>query len=216
MGKTAQQLTALALPIQDTDIFVVARGAGLLQEVSGAGLKGYVGVSFGMQKVASANFSAATNITVALPAGFVSFHILIDGLTPSVAAGLGLQMSFDNGATYKSGASDYSIAATAVTTGSATVLASQSLTLPSIPLYENTIGATPGNGNTFEMDVIMPRGAGFSTSVLFRSSYLNSTPQFENVDGSGRIIPGYGIPTTIKITPTTGTVSGQLTVYGNP
>lgn len=62
----------------------------------------------GMTLLSSGAVSSAATLDIALPSGYRKFVIYLDNVVPATNNnGLGARFSFDNGSTYKSGATDY-------------------------------------------------------------------------------------------------------------
>lgn len=264
MGKTAQQLTALTLPFQDTDVIVAARGAGLLQSGSALAFKNYVGgvtlpvsianggtgstsasaartalglgsaavlnspipvanggtgattaqtaqanLSFSEYLISSGTFAASGGPVFTL-GGYNSYRLQVIGIIPSGNPTLTLQFSFDGGATYKAGASDYGYANQHFQSASAF---SNSTAATAIVLTAVAMDSTASKANEIEITITGPKAAGFGLATKSVANYFGSAAPTNEI-GIGQIIPGYGTPTNARIVPSTGTLSGAYALYG--
>ena len=92
--------------LTDASSLPAANLTGTLPAIDGSSL---TGISAGWNVVSSGTASAATYFEIAIPSTYETYALKLVNLVPSVDAKLFAQVSTDNGSTYLSGASDYSL-----------------------------------------------------------------------------------------------------------
>lgn len=168
-----------------------------------------VNLGFGEYLISSSTFTASAGPAFTL-SGYNSYRLQIIGLIPSGTPTLTLQLSFDGGATYKAGASDYAYASQrwAGVSGFMNSAAATAMSLTGA-----SIDATASKANEIEMTIAGPKAAGFGVSAKWLLGYFSGGTYITEI-GTGQIVPGYGTPTNARIVPSAGTLSGGYALYG--
>jgi hypothetical protein len=157
-------------------------------------------------------FSGATTAVVALTSGFNEWELVLQGLVPSVASTVSFQFSFDNGATYKAGASDYAYSRI---NWNNTPSAAYSVGVSTVPLTSLAVDATASKANDFFMRIFGPKAAGFGSSFQVTGQYWQGTANSDLSEMvNGQVTPGYGTPTHLKFTSSGGNIAGSFRVRG--
>lgn len=157
-------------------------------------------------------FAASAAPVVALTAGFNAWDLDILGLIPSGNPTIALVVSFDGGITYKTGATDYAYSSqffnSAVTCAFSTGAAS-------FPITTLAMDTTASKANDFLLTINGPRAAGFGSSIFCDGQYWQGGGNSDiGQIIRGQVTPGYGVPTHIKLVPSTGTLTGAFRVRG--
>lgn len=165
------------------------------------------------EPIIAATFSGSDHLDLAL-SGYTAYRIELSGVVVSADNALLLRFAFDATPTFKSGASDYSwgqFGAGAGAAGSGGGNATAQIQLTINPLEATAMTA---EGNSVIIDLFGPKDTGFGLHAITRASYQANTGNYDIAAGGGRIIPGYGTPTYVRIYVASGTFSGKYRLIG--
>jgi len=171
-------------------------------------------------KLVSGAITAAATTDIALSSGYNSFRLEITFLRPSTALDLSLRFSYDNGATYKAGATDYVHAEANVNDVPAL---SQSITSSTtgdtlLALFHYS-GALHANGFSRAIIEIDAR-TGQETIVTYDLAVFGDNNAMANVRNSRGLGAtngkAYGKADHVRILTSTGTITARYALYGKP
>ena len=210
-----EDLTALTTVASDDLVEIWDESAGTVKKITPANLVASA-IGAGLTRVANGSVSAAasiplTGLTTAYQAYLLVFH---DVLAATSGADLHFQVSTDNGATYKAGASDYRHARHGFSVS----------------------GAVGGNGSNGDTKIVLAPGAGNSaatgheigghiyihapmstndqTRIDWQLSYLNSAGNYTTLSGGGHYAVS-GATDAIRLIMSTGNLTtGTYTLFG--
>lgn len=193
---------------------VEARGSNVLRaadNLSDVGSAASARANLGVDGVTTA-FSGATTAIVALTPGFNAWELEILGLIPTATPTLSATFSFDGGSTYKTGATDYSYSRQYFNSASTY---SFSTGAANFPITMLTVDSTASKANDFFIRINGPRATGFGTSVQCDSQYWQGSGNSDVAEiVRGQVAPGYGTPTHVKLTSSSGNIAGSFRVRG--
>ena len=159
-------------------------------------------------------FAASAAPVAALTPGFNAWELDVLGLIPSSGPTIALVVSFDGGATYKTGATDYAYSAQRFNTA-AGYTSSNGDSKFLIASQASGMDNTASKANDFFLRINGPRAAGFGSSIACDGQYWQGSGNSDLAETvRGQIVPGYGVPTHIKLVPSTGTLTGAFRVRG--
>jgi hypothetical protein len=157
-------------------------------------------------------FAAAAAPVAALTPGFNAWELDVLGLIPSGAPTITWVVSFDGGLTYKTGPTDY---AWSQLTWNNAAGANYSIGTTSVPLVTTAMDNTASKANDWTFSIFGPLTAGFGTSFRTIGQFWQGGGNSDlSIIVNGQIVPGYGVPTHIKLVPSTGTLTGAFRVRG--
>ena len=161
-------------------------------------------------KLSTGTATAATNVDIALPAGFDSYVLEIDYLTTSVSGAVNARLAFDAGPTFKSGAGDYlgpTTYITGTTPGSTANSTSINITSPSV------VGAGARYGRC---ELRIDSKAGLETMISGMCQVFVSTSALISWICGSTDAKNYGKATYIRLLATAGTTSFRYALFGIP
>lgn len=168
----------------------------------------------GVIYTAATAFTTVSEVLIALPnspTGTVSWKIAVWNLVSSLDCQLRAQLSYDNGATYKSGVADYA-------TNNVAHYNSTSATLTStgqayMPLSTTTLFNNATNHGRLTVEIVTVPSGTAATVVDTRLSGGEDTGSTLGLWlGSHSANGGYGKATHLRLYPSTGTITGKYLV----
>lgn len=165
------------------------------------------------EPISSASFSGSANLDIAL-SGYTAYRLELSGLVVSADNAILMRFAFDAVPNFKNGASDYSWALNAASTAGAGATGANTAAFIQVTFGSLEATAMTAEANSVTLDIFGPKAAGFGLGVLSRAAIQAATGNYETSAGAGRIIPGYGTPTYVRIYVASGTFSGKYRLIG--
>lgn len=210
-----EDLTALTTVATDDLVQIWDESVGAVKKITTANLIAS-SLGAGLTRIATGSLSAAaslplTGLTADYQAYVLMFH---DLLAATSGADLHFQVSTDNGATYKSGASDYRHARHGFSVGGA-VGGSGSNGDTKIPIAAG-LGNSAATGHEVAGSITIhaPMNANDQTRIDWQLSYLNSTGNYTTLSGGGHYSVS-GATDAIRLIMSSGNLTTcTYTLYG--
>lgn len=169
----------------------------------------------GVVQVDATSFSGATNVDIPLsdsPTGVRAYYVRIFDLLHSGTAAVSVivRFSYDGGATYKTGASDYGYASLKSDIGTTAGVAAGAATGTGINFPLTTATDRPAD---LEIRIVTPNSGTQETTARIEYQCLEaggSNPMIASAAGYGR--GGYGRATHMRMTVVSGTWTGKYRV----
>ncbi|HET6971721.1 MAG TPA: hypothetical protein VFH92_11390 [Phenylobacterium sp.] len=151
-------------------------------------------------------FAGVSAVIIPLPNDPVGARAcLIDIIDFHIPDILKITLSYDGGATFKSGATDYQ---SVVTTGGAGLISASDLLAASAAQISSNAIYSANKPARMWLDVETPNAGTDATIIQTKLIGWNGTPKPIIEHGAAFGLGGYGRATHLKITPNTGTISG--------
>jgi hypothetical protein len=164
----------------------------------------------GVVQVGATPFTTSSAVDIALsntPSGIRAWRILVWDYLQSTNASLYGRLSYDSGATYKSGASDYYGGYVQNGSGTATAAAAQMDFCSNI----NGSAARPG---VLDILVVTPNSGTAATRVICRANGILNTGNLAQAESVSLGEGAFGRATNLRLLPSAGTITGVYQVIG--
>lgn len=168
--------------------------------------------------LASGSVSAVATLDLTLPTGYKRFMLVLDGLVPATNNnGLAARFSFDNGSTYKSGATDYIWALNywnTAATGGGYDHSTGSRTYINVGAFSTGLINTANQQDSYSLE-IYPGTASLASTVLFRCLQTGLS-NWAQSHGAGASTNAFGQATNFRLLFSAGgnISSGIYALYG--
>lgn len=201
IGSTAPSSGAFTTVSASTPIPITSGGTG-----GATAAAAQSNLAIGEVLVNSSSFTASGGPTVALPATYKAYRLVIWQLQNTSSGFSQGQFSYDGGSTYKSGASDYnrsSIFSTSPVSGAA----ASSIAMGGTTDVSTTIGTS------IDCVMYLQPVSGSVSTVSCTTSGVNTANSLSGVN-TGYTAVVYGTPNFFRWVPSAGTVTGRFALYG--
>lgn len=214
-----EDLTALTAPAAADLLEIWDDDVNVTKKITAANLhSGALGAGWAVLAAGTLSSVAALNHAQLglFSATYHAYKLIIHDLLPATnAVELHLQLSTDSGATYKSGASDYSHTRNISVVSGATPSAAGSNADAEIVLTAG-VGNSPGAGNEVKLEITItdPMDAGDQTCVMWALALTGSSGNWASVTGAGKYNPS-GATDALRVLFSSGNIStGTYVLYG--
>jgi hypothetical protein len=169
----------------------------------------------GIVNTAATTFTTVASVDIALtqnPSGVLAHRVDVFALKSSVANQLSVQLSYDGGATYKSGASDYSYYFQYKNRGDANLYPTYTADAAHTQIVLGTDLAMNTNRAWLVLDILTVPSGTEPTMVTARLDGYDGGGSPTIVIGNGYGLGNYGKATHMRLLASAGTITGQYRV----
>lgn len=143
--------------------------------------------SVGMELLSSGSFAGVSRIVLNLVGGYRSYRIIGSGMRPAITSpsAIALLVSQDNGATFKSGATDYQYAADSIDSAGNRWVYSNPSYLAILLTFEVYLSVAGSTDSILDIQINNPSGTNNFKTIMWRAGYTNPLLRSESLHGSG-------------------------------